>query len=90
MRLIELCREEIADQVSVQDKSEVRRNWLRAAVEELNERSLSDTRPPRRRSADHVVRFAPFWRRRSDAELAELLNGLAPYFRKWQNRKLAL
>ena len=90
MRLIDFYREEIAQFGAVQDRNEVKRHWLRAAIEEMNERSMSAMRVPTRRSNDQVRRCPPFWRRRSDEELLELLAALAPHFRRWENRKLAL
>lgn len=78
---------------STNERQAARRNWFRAVVETLHERSLSAAPMPARRPRDGqgiVVRFEPYWHKVSDDELYELLNYLAPYFKRPENRGQSL
>lgn len=75
------------------ERSAARRDWLRAVIETLHERSLSAAPMPTRRSRDGqtiVVRFEPFWHNVPDDELYEFLEYVTPFFRRPENRGIPL
>lgn len=68
-------------EANAHERVAMRRAWLRMTIETLAERSLTtDTvRPPR--AEERIVRFVPYWRSRSDEELAVMAAHLKRYCR---------
>lgn len=86
-RLIDLYKQDLRNTSNTHVRQNARRYWLRAVIETLHTRALTTMPVPRRSTnKDYVQRWEPFWNVRPDDELYELLDYLAPYFKRAENR----
>ncbi|MFZ4165269.1 hypothetical protein [Brevundimonas sp. NPDC058933] len=87
MRIIDYYKEEQVSITNTHRRQHARRYWLRAVIETLHERAITNDALPVQKATDlRTVRCLPFWWALSDDELYELRDYLRPYFKRSENR----
>jgi len=93
VRLIDHLNHDLAWASARSERKAIRLQYFRAAVETMISRSLTSLPKPRAQRINRkpndpvvIVGYVNFWNRRTDNELAELFEHLAPYFTHHTNR----
>lgn len=87
MRIIDHYKAEQVSITNTHRRQHARRYWLRAVIETLHERAITNDPLPVQKATDNrTVRALSFWHTVPDADLYELLDYLRPYFKRSENR----